>query len=520
MRYRGHFFAIYVFLPLVAAALWGCGKLAVQHPGEGHAGPVGSLEIVVENFVGEEPRRTIAPDQLTVQQLAGTGYTLKLSGTTGRMSLPERALTLTNGRASLGDIPVGLWELTLTAYDGNSVAVLQGKATHQVRQVGGGEVSFLLTPAGVTGTGTLNLTLNWNQSDFDLMASDTSKDRAWRMALYYPGTEVQLSGSQAEWNRLATSANQSFTTTLTYTGGSVTQIPAGEYEFRFWMWGGGLPAGTTLVWKDNLYVEPGRQTAATITVPQLAYKPAAPTGVQRDIDVETGGKFFGDAYWTSVYNADRYEMEIKSFTSGNWNNYNESTWNTLTGGATYKYTTTAWSPNGAPVYKVGSLDKSIDPHFGVEVTRNNRFWVVRVRAVNRYGTSAWTHFPHLFMPNPEITSATPVNIGNSASNVADKNRRFDMNFTFRTTSYGTAYEFHWMRLDTGTLAEAITDEGWARLRAVNTAGSGQNTLTNIAANTHRLDGFLLGKMWVFRMRTVSNNGNSPWFYYNQIVQQN
>lgn len=519
MRYRGHFFAIYVFLPLVAAVLSGCGKLAVQHPGEGHAGPVGSLEIVVENFVGEEPRRTIAPDQLTVQQLAGTGYTLKLSGTTGRMSLPERALTLTNGRASLGDIPVGLWELTLTAYDGNSVAVLQGKATHQVRQVGGGEVSFLLTPAGVTGTGTLNLTLNWNQSDFNLMASDTSKDRAWRMALYYPGTEVQLSGSQAEWNRLASSANQSFTTTLPYTGGSVARIPAGEYEFRFWMWGGGLPAGTTLMWKDNLYVEPGRQTVATVTVPQLAYKPAAPTETECDISSETSGKYTASIFWNPVYNSEGYEVEIKRFTTGNWSTFDDANWNSLSGGQVFSYTASAWSPDGAPVYKAGSLFKEDDPHFDVEVTRNSSFWVARIRAVNRYGVSAWSYVKGLLMPGPVIKSHTSTATYRHPS---DGQQRWDATFQIDRTYYGTEYDIQWLRMDNTaiTIDQVQADSDWDAAIAAGCVQQGQTgAYTNIAITSFTRTGFIHSKQFAFRMRVKAAGGYSAWSYYHSFARQ-
>lgn len=513
MRGSKHFFVKYMAPLAVVLALCGCSRLAVHQPEEVRTG---SLEIVVENFLGEGPRKTIAPTQLTVQQLAGVGYTLKLTGTTGRMTLPEQTVTLTNGRATLPDIPVGLWELTLAAYSG-ATKVLQGKATHQVRQVGNGSVSFVLSPVGLAGTGSVGLILNWSLDDKNLIFSRTDNLRLFTMGLYNPVTgQAAASNLVGEWRYNAGNTQQLAHQNLAW---NRDNVPPGEYLVKFTMSGGGLPNGTTLVWSDNLYVEPGRVATATITVPQLAHKPAVPAGVLEYVVPEANTLYEGELTWQRVYNADSYEVQLKSYTGGNWTNFNETNWNALSGGTQYHFTAANMYPvNNPPHYMDGGLHKD-DTSIRFKISREGRYWVARMRAVNAYGGSNWVYINNLFMPRPEITSASPTNIGNSASGVWDKNKRFDMNFTFTPTSYGTAYEFHWMRLDTGTLQEAMTDEGWDRLRAINTQGSGQNTLTNISSNTHRLDGFLLGKKWVFRMRTVSNNGSSPWFYYNRIVQQ-
>ena len=134
-----------------------CSKMTLQPPVGASAG---RLDIVVENFT-PDLLRTIAPVPLTEGDLADTSrYTLKLTGTTGRRTLPERTVTLAAGRATLGDMPDGTWSLTLTVYDGTgTIALMSGHTTVTVRGPGA-EARFVLTPV-TSGTGTVRLTVNW-----------------------------------------------------------------------------------------------------------------------------------------------------------------------------------------------------------------------------------------------------------------------------------------------------------------------------------------------------------------------
>ena len=398
MRGSKHFFVKYM-APLVALALCGCSKLAVHQL---EAGRTGSLEIVVENFA-PGLLRTIAPGPVTAADLQNS-YTLKLTGTSGRKTLPERAVTLANGQATVDGIPMGLWELTLTAYNSNGVAVLQGKAIHQVRQVGGGNVSFLLSPVAA-GTGTVNVTVNFNAADIALVNVGGARDV--RIELLRRGEGTPAPGTTAAQFTGAQIVPGSWRYTGAASNATSPAVEAGEYDLRVSYSGGGLPAGTTLTWSNNLYVEAGRETAATVTIPQLAHLPSAPGGFS--CVNHTPGQCEGTLSWDSVYNTDGYEVQLRTFTEGTWRQFDEAAWNGLAGGATHTYTAAAWSPDGAPVYKEGSLKKG-SGHFGVTMGGTaGPFWTARMRAVNGDGESGWTYLPCPSPSNPHRKDKATTN---------------------------------------------------------------------------------------------------------------
>ena len=151
-------------LCLATVVLFSCAKMTLEP--EASVAATGILSIVVENFTGETGSlRSIAPTQLTSNDLS-TGYTLKLTGSTGRMTLPERTIALTNGRATLGDIPDGTWHLTLQVYKNTAptVAILRGDTTVTVNNNLGNEARFTLSPVE-GGEGTIRLTINWQEAD-------------------------------------------------------------------------------------------------------------------------------------------------------------------------------------------------------------------------------------------------------------------------------------------------------------------------------------------------------------------
>lgn len=495
---------------LLVAALCGCGKLS---SGLLAAERTGSVEIVVENPAAGV-MRTIAPAQLTVGQLtAGQDYTLKLTGTTGRKDLPERELTLTNGRGILSDIPEGLWELTLTAYRRvDNVAVLQGKALHKVEAMTVGNVAFTLTPLRLfgSGTGTVSLTVNLNPDDLALMQSDKSKRRSWRIGLYTPGTDIQVPGSLAEWNRDPQSVDQTFPSTIAYSGGSLSAgIPAGEYNLRIWMSGGGLRDGVTLSWSDNLYVEPGRQTAATITMPRLAHKPTPPTGFWVSSDSSGSNAYMATFRWDEGgYNTEGFELETRMGNTGSWSPPGLDRWNRLTGGSTQVH-----SPGDVTSYSV-TLNRSGNAR--------NRV-AARVRAVSATSYSEWTYLPCLAMPSPLIVSArNAANGGKRRVYVRLQNVNYETNYQL---------EYYILRGAAAGLFSTINgnDPKWDLHKSGAGSGNTGSTQTN-GSNSYAnnsltpeiafpgLASMDPGLSLCIRVRAISSNGyEGPWTYYSQPV---
>lgn len=487
----------------------------------------GCLTIVVDNFVCEGPSKTIAPAPITLAQLQGQNqYKLRLKGTSGRLQLPEQDIALANGRTTLPNIPEGLWELVLTAYDAaGTVPLLQGRTTVRVDPVGGAVASFLLSPVGLAGTGTVSLTVNWNAGDLAAMQSDTTKSRHWRLGLYYRGTDTLVPGTEEVYNRDANHGG-SIPTTLTYSGSSQS-IPAGEYEFRFRMWGGGVAAGTTLQWQDNLYIDPGRQTTGTVTIPQLVNLPAAPPYlISYSGEAEGSDKSFSVSLgWGNgrIYNNETYKLEILSFPSGTLPT-NDADWNArlAAGGKVYSYDEFSLgretAKNPYPVSLIagglGKEDTTMDLDLVME---NNRFYCARICSSNASGSSRWVYLQNLLMSQPVIDSHTSTKANIKVWAGGRQVETWNVTLTIGQTTWGSNYEISWLRLGAGdSLSDYIYDDAaWLEYQV----RDGQGKRNVAKSNTISVEQLDKDRRFVFRIRTLSPSGNSEWFYYDQETAQ-
>lgn len=480
------------------------------------------LEIMVANF-SSGSARTIAPSQIPVSDLQNPNmYQLKLSGTTGRMSFAERAITFTNGRATLLDISPGLWELTLSAYNTRNVKMLEGKATVQVRSVGQATVTFVLEPV-TTGTGTINVTLNMNRQDVLVLnqgGNSVTRSLLIRMTNLDGST---VSGTQAVGQVNTTlSLNENTVVSLTYVGGlNSVNIPAGEYKILFQMWGGGIPAGTTATWSDNLYVEPGRETRATVNLPQLLTPPRAPTRLTATTTTEANGKYdiTFNVQGGNIYNNDGYELEVMKYTSNNTNGnvpLSDAEWNgyrSQSGSVVNNFTTKNLGyVKPEFLYKAGGLTKT-DSGVTFNVTRNNAHYFARVRTTNSTGSSPWVYLPYLAMPGVTITghNSTGTYLHHGYLTV------WDVTLNLNQSAWGNNYEVSWLRLNSNdSLSNYIYDDAkWLAYQATDRQG----TRTYGKANSVIVDQLDNNKKFVFRIRTVSSIGKSDWFYYTQETRQ-
>ena len=503
---------------LLVLGLTSCGEGLHFDPGAKRG-----MLITVENFI-DAADRTIAPDRLTVTDLRNPAlYQMKLSGVSGRHRLPEQVITLVNGRTTLPDILPGLWELTLTAYNtAGTTKLLEGRATVEVRSVGEAVASFVLEPVA-TGTGTIRITFNLNAQDISVLnQGGGSVNRSLLIRM------TNLDGSTVPGTQAVGQVNTTLTvnpnlTTLTYVGGATTvNIPAGEYKILFQMWGGGIPAGTTATWSDNLYVEPGRETRATVTLPQLLTPPRPPTGLTATATTEANGKYdiTFNVQGGNIYNNDGYELEVMKYTSTRHINNNvptnDSDWNGYRNeaGSVVNNFTTKNLGYVKPefLYKAGGLKKT-DSGVTFNVTRNNAHYFARVRTTNSTGSSPWVYLPYLAMPGVTITSHTSTAIYKHHGYLDV----WDVTLNLNQSAWGNEYEVSWLRLNSNdSLSNYIYDDAkWLAYQAADRQG----TRRYGKANSVVVDQLDNNKKFVFRIRTVSSIGKSDWFYYTQETRQ-
>lgn len=479
--------------------------------------------ITVENFI-DAADRTIAPDRLTVTDLRNPAlYQMKLSGVSGRHRLQEQVITLVNGRTTLPDILPGVWELTLTAYNtAGTTKLLEGKATVEVRSVGEAVASFVLEPVA-TGTGTIRITLNMNRQDVLVLnqgANSVTRSLIVRMTNLDGST---VPGTQAVGQVNTTlSLSETSVVSLIYVGGATSvNIPAGEYKILFQMWGGGIPAGTTATWSDNFYVEPGRETRATVTLPQMLTPPRAPTGLTATATTEANGKYdiTFNVQGGNIYNNDGYELEVMKYTSNNTNGnvpLSDAEWNgyrSQSGSVVNNFTTKNLGyVKPEFLYKAGGLKKT-DPGVTFNVTRNNAHYFARVRTTNSTGSSSWVYLPYLAMPGVTITShtSTATYLHHGYLTV------WDVTLNLNQSTWGNNYEVSWLRLNSNdSLNNYIYDDAkWLAYQATDRQG----TRSYGKANSVVVDQLDNNKKFVFRIRTVSSIGKSDWFYYTHETRQ-
>lgn len=221
----------------------------------------GGMRIVVANY-GQGGERSIAPTHATLAELRDPAkYRLELTGTTGFQNLPATPITLSaTGTTSITTIPEGVWELVLTAYNPQNVAVLRGATTVEKTALNAPDASFVLK-AVLNGTGSVDVRF--------VLPPDFVKrlnPQSVKVALYYATTNALVAGTEQGFAASNATAN----TTIAY---SRTNVPEGEYRIRLTgvtqVNNGSTNFETvsyTVGYEDVLYVESGRTSAATITI--------------------------------------------------------------------------------------------------------------------------------------------------------------------------------------------------------------------------------------------------------------
>ena len=493
-------------LALLALALAGCGRLAAP-AGAGPAG-TGSLEIVVENL-DTGPLRTIAPAPLTGADLADTSrYTLRLTGTAGRRPLPERTVTLTNGRATLGDMPDGTWSLTLTAYDSaGATALMSGHATVTVRGPGA-EARFTLTPVA-GGTGTVSLSVSWQAADRDFVQPVTTpypSGLTVSMALYDPVTGQKATsyerlasggnGAQSDTDAffrrgfIGTGSGGSTTllaTTFTYTGGTsgakTYNVPAGMYMLKFTITGGNLPAGQRLEWSDLLYVEAGRQTTGAVTIPRLSGGAAAPAGFAgQTTAMAAGGSYTATLSWDRVHNAGGYELQLLGYASGTALPRDDAAWAAAVaaaGAVVHEYNCIPGDPDsytavaaGRPAVTAGGLLGGSDTISLAMAASSGRSCTARLRSVSAMGSSGWVYLGVPLVPAP----AAPALLEADCSFIGTAGGTFPVTLSWEGgyVDAGGTWELQVLSFTGGT--KPTDDAAWG-----NATGRAEHTLTSTAA---------------------------------------
>lgn len=537
-------------LCLATVALFSCTKLMLDTDNPVAAG---TLSVVVENFTEEAGAlRSIAPAQLTSNDLA-TGYTLKLTGSTGRMTLPERTLTLTNGKASLGDIPNGTWHLTLQAYKNTAptVALLRGDTIVTVHNNLGNEARFTLSPVE-GGTGTVRLTVNWQEEDRYFVQSWYHTELVWRLAMYDVVTGAMIANTNSQMTRSsANTANgnpndRPLPLQMTYTGNSTTQNPgqerqhpAGEYELRLTITGGKLPVGVVVQWADVLHIEAGRETNATITIPRLIQTPNAPANVTHlKGTVDNYGKSDVTFSWGGVYNATSYNFEMIEYTTGT-HPTSAQTWTALAAGNTLQQFTT--TPGDANNYANGSNHVARAPNttggllsgqnsFVLRLDGYGKKYAVRIQSVNSFGTSDWSYFPLLeFTTRP--APAAPTNFTFSTGAYEVFSNSFSSRFQWTDVANNDGYELQLLKFSSGTTPRNDADwlaRGGGNVANANTSVWKGSDITSAAGSPALYQQGGLGNndselaleierhggttYYAVRLRAYNDGGASAWVY--------
>ena len=531
-------------LCLVTVVLFSCAKMTLEPEASVAAG---SLSIVVENFTEETGSvRSIAPTQLTAAQLA-TGYTLKLTGSTGRVTLPERTITLSNGRTTLGDIPDGEWHLTLQVYQNTAptVPILRGDTTVSVKNNMSAEARFTLSPVE-GGTGTVRLTVDWQEADRSFVQSWYHTELEVSLALYDIATGTMIPDTKARWTRNANNTvngdpNNRPIRNLTYTGftNSRTEppLPAGKYEFRFTVSGGNLPAGVVVQWSDVLYIEPGRQTTGTLTIPRLIQKPNAPaTFTENCTNLTSLGNYTATLTWAGVYNASNYELEIMKYATGTQRPTDDITWATAAQTASvYTYNTAPDDPNNytnpthpggvvARYQSGGLLSGQTSIVFNMNMKSGDGF-TARIRAVNGFGNSDWKYLTTSLVPTAPLApsnfkfTVTPVTAADRfTSTLSWTGGMFDANGTYElelqrfTGGTKPANDATWTQSTGRTLVTyTTTTRTWTNANI--TAGNLSENDSTVTLTMNNTGGYYAARI---RARN-SEGGTSGWVYLTEIM---
>lgn len=537
-------------LCLVTVVLFSCAKMTLEP--EASVAATGVVPIVIENFVGEAvSSRAIAPDKLTATQLAAS-FNLKLTGSNKRMTLPEQTITVdANGKASVTGIPDGTWHLTITAYPktgATTVAALSGSATVTVWNSLSSEARFTLTPVE-GGTGTIRLTVNWQNDDRLIVQPSGTLRHDLNVTTYLCDvkTGAMVAGTRANMGRQANKNNTNLPVSFTYTGNATandsTPKPAGVYELVFTIVGGNLPEATSSVeWRELIYVESGRETTGTITIPRLIGVPASPANFSANCTaLNTRGEYTATLSWGSVYNATGYELEMMRYTTGTTRPTTDTQWTTAARAATTKLFTFNTAPDDANNYTSathpggavaryqsgGLLPGNTNIVFKMRMSSGEGF-AVRMRAVNVQGNSPWVYLNAAMVPTAPLA---PSNLTAKAGEVLNGDKFLaDLGWKAGIVDADGYYELEFMTFTGGT--KPTGDNNWNggqtnramyTFRGSQAAPAGitaRRTTGGLAPVNNAVQYEITGTnvYYTARLRAVSSTGgNSPWLYLQDAI---
>lgn len=510
------------------------------------------------------PLRTIAPAHITQTDLVDPSmYLLTMDGRSDigdSVTVPN--FTLSNGRGAVSLSP-GVWTLTLTATDAvGNTAVLRGSTTVTVWSGRSAEARFTLTPVE-TGTGTVRLRVNWQEADRAFVQPTVApypSGLTVSMALYHPVTGQKATsyerladggnGTQSDtdafFRRGFTGGNGGGTgniaTTFTYTGGTsgakTYNVPAGMYTLKFTITGGNLSAGTALQWRDFLYVEAGRQTTGTITIPRLTDVPPSEPATFRAVctPLTAAGTYTATLDWQDVYNASSYQLEVMRYSTGTTRPADDAAWAIAAGQPTslvYRYTSV-----------VGADDNYTNPgHSGVGVMdhlsggllggqteiayrmtmASGQGFAARLRAVNPFGVSAWVYLAAPLVPNlPFFPTNLTAKVGEVLAGdvfktaigwtrgIVDANGTYELELLSFTGGTKPENDGSWNGGQTGRATYTFTSAAPSPAGSPAAISSGGMTP---ASDSVELTITGTGAYYTARLRAVNSSGSaSDWLY--------
>ena len=171
------------------------------------------------------------------------------------------------------NVPKGIWYMTLIAVNTElnftasdiatvtSKALLMGSCMADLQNESSNS-NFILSDAGLTTPGTINLTLtpdNWSLQE----------NISARAGLYYLNTGKPVENTEVNLSKELTP--------LTYApqdGGTLLEVKPGSYSFRLTFFD---DKGENWIWSDQIHIFPGRETDQKIFIPKVINEiPAAP----------------------------------------------------------------------------------------------------------------------------------------------------------------------------------------------------------------------------------------------------
>jgi len=250
------------------------------------------LTVGVEGATGAYNARTINPT--TVYDNDSAFKRLVLTGDSAKGLTVEHVFTEAELTAKQAEISLAYdkWYLTLTAYDGetvaSSVAVLSGNYFVDLTKAKPASIGFTLTPDEVTTAGSISFTGKLIDPAFN-KTTDTDSMRIVKAkaALYSIEKDTVIAGTASTVNVTTIEGVESNTVpsrTFTYTANNVAP---GRYIFKVTfisVQGSGDSATETEMgyYSDVIVVAPGRATTATnVTIPDvIGKKPVKPTNLK------------------------------------------------------------------------------------------------------------------------------------------------------------------------------------------------------------------------------------------------